>query len=162
MTNNDDIVKGFVPPYMNDTLRLFYAELQKGETDYAGMLTRLAAIIDSKARAAEREKIEKPLIENALEEVYRELHNGVKNGKYSVNDLALGTRIIESIRKMCQAQYYIKSPKGYLTKRELENKARASTANHIFADLKKHDTGYGDIVLSKEELRELEKKYEVD
>jgi hypothetical protein len=51
MTNNDDIVKGDVPPYMNDTLRLFYAELQEGETDYQGMLSRLAVIIDSKARA---------------------------------------------------------------------------------------------------------------
>ena len=50
MTNDNDIVKGNVPPYMNDTLRLFYAELQEGETDYAGMLSRLAVIIDSKAR----------------------------------------------------------------------------------------------------------------
>ena len=50
MTNDNDIVKGDVPPYMNDTLRLFYAELQEGETDYQGMLSRLAAIIDAKAR----------------------------------------------------------------------------------------------------------------
>ena len=50
MTNDNDIVKGNVPPYMNDTLRLFYAELQEGETDYPGMLSRLAAIIDAKAR----------------------------------------------------------------------------------------------------------------
>ena len=88
MATNSDIVKGDVPAYMNDTLRLFYAELQKGETDYAGMLTRLAVLVDSKART--------------------------------------------------------------------------NTANHIFADLKKHDTGYGDIVVFKEELRELEKKYGVD
>ena len=57
MTNDNDIVKGDVPPYMNDTLRLFYAELQKGETDYAGMLTRLATIIDSKARADSSKQI---------------------------------------------------------------------------------------------------------
>ena len=57
MTNDNDIVKGNVPPYMNDTLRLFYAELQKGETDYPGMLSRLAAIIDSKARADSSKQI---------------------------------------------------------------------------------------------------------
>lgn len=38
----------------------------------------------------------------------------------------------------------------------------ANTANHIFTDLKKHDTGCGDIVISKEELREIKKKYKVD
>lgn len=52
----DDIIKGDVPAYMNDTLRLFYAELQKGETDYQGMLIRLATIIDAEARADERAK----------------------------------------------------------------------------------------------------------
>ena len=51
MATNDKIVKGDVPAYMNDTLRLFYAELLKGETDYAGMLSRLAVIIDSQARS---------------------------------------------------------------------------------------------------------------
>ena len=57
MTNDNDIVKGNVPPYMNDTLRLFYAELQEGETDYPGMLSRLAVIIDSKARADNAKQI---------------------------------------------------------------------------------------------------------
>ena len=51
MTTDNEITKGDVPAYMNDTLRLFYAELPKGETDYVGMLTRLAVIIDNKARA---------------------------------------------------------------------------------------------------------------
>ena len=54
MTNNDDIVKGDVPPYMNDTLRLFYAELQKGETDYAGMLTRLAVLVEEHSHPSAR------------------------------------------------------------------------------------------------------------
>ena len=42
------------------------------------------------------------------------------------------------------------------------NEARADTANQIFADLEKNDTGYGDIVLAKEELQALKKKYKVD
>jgi hypothetical protein len=42
------------------------------------------------------------------------------------------------------------------------DKLSLSIANQIFADLKKHEMGYGDIVLSKEELRELKKKYKVD
>ena len=44
----------------------------------------------------------------------------------------------------------------------LMNEARADTANQIFADLEKNDTGYGDIVLAKEELQALKKKYKVD
>ncbi len=40
--------------------------------------------------------------------------------------------------------------------------ARASTAKEIFAALKKHDTGYGDIVLSKEDFQALKKQYKVD
>ena len=55
MPTNDEIIKGDVPAYINDTLRLFYAELQRGETDYTGMLSRLAVIIDKQARA-EQEK----------------------------------------------------------------------------------------------------------
>jgi hypothetical protein len=34
--------------------------------------------------------------------------------------------------------------------------------NQIFAELKKHDTGYGDIVLSTADWRELKEKYGVD
>ena len=49
--STDEDVKAEVPPYLNDILRLFYTEVQKGETDYMGMLTRLAVIIDSEARA---------------------------------------------------------------------------------------------------------------
>ena len=41
------------------------------------------------------------------------------------------------------------------------NEVRADTANQIFAELKKYDTGYGDIVLSKEDLQGLKKKYKV-
>ena len=40
--------------------------------------------------------------------------------------------------------------------------ARADTAKQIFAELEKHNTGYGDIILSKEELLELKKKYKAD
>jgi hypothetical protein len=39
---------------------------------------------------------------------------------------------------------------------------RSDTAKQIFAELDKQDTGYGDIVLSKEELQELKKKNGVD
>jgi hypothetical protein len=51
---------------------------------------------------------------------------------------------------------------GYQSVNRMLNEARADTADHIFADLKKHETGYGDIVLPKEELLELEKKYRGD
>ena len=44
----------------------------------------------------------------------------------------------------------------------LMNEARADTANQIFADLEKNDTGYGDIVLAKEELQALKKKYNIE
>ena len=36
------------------------------------------------------------------------------------------------------------------------------TANQIFTELKKYDTGYGDIVLSKEDLQILKKQFKVD
>ena len=50
-----------------------------------------------------------------------------------------------------------------IRKQPLSNdEARADTAKQIFAELEKHNTGYGDIILSKEELLELKKKYKVD
>ena len=45
---------------------------------------------------------------------------------------------------------------------EALKEARADTAKQIFAELEKHNTGYGDIILSKEELLELKKKYKAD
>lgn len=42
------------------------------------------------------------------------------------------------------------------------NEARADTAKQIFADLEKNDTGYGDIVLAKEELQALKKQYNIE
>ena len=36
------------------------------------------------------------------------------------------------------------------------------TANQIFTELKKYDKGYGDIVLSKEDLHLLKKQFKVD
>lgn len=50
MEIDDDIVRAEVPAYIKDTLNLFHKELQQGETDYFGMLTRLAVIIDIKAK----------------------------------------------------------------------------------------------------------------
>ena len=35
----------------------------------------------------------------------------------------------------------------------------ADTANKIFTELKKYDTGYGDIVLSKEDIEALKKQH---
>jgi hypothetical protein len=88
-TNDDIVVKGNVPAYLNDTLRLFYAELQKGETDYAaGVLIRLAVIIDSKAHADERAKIVKHL--NAL---IKERNPNDKYGRQLIE------RIIEEIEE---------------------------------------------------------------
>ena len=75
MTNDNDIVKGFVPPYMNDTLRLFYAELQKGETDYPGMLSRLAVIIYWKATA------------NTSKQIFAELDLRLITKLHKVSDL---------------------------------------------------------------------------
>ncbi len=65
-------------------------------------------------------KEDKEILENSLEEVYRELHNGVNSGYYSISDLAFGTRMIEEIRKMNKADYNNNSAKGYFTKRERE------------------------------------------
>ena len=50
MATNNDIVRADVPKYINDTLGLIYAEIQKGETNYIGMMQRLAVIIDDKSR----------------------------------------------------------------------------------------------------------------
>lgn len=49
-----------------------------------------------------------------------------------------------------------------LTIDKTEVEARIDTAKQIFAELEKHNTGYGDIILSKEELLELKKKYKAD
>lgn len=94
MTTDNEITKGDVPAYMNDTLRLFYAELPKGETDYVGMLTRLAVIIDNKARAdqfrkdtdervqsikdAKQEQLAEDI--RAIEVLYAERHNHLPLG----------------------------------------------------------------------------------
>ena len=43
----------------------------------------------------------------------------------------------------------------------IAKKASITTAAKLLADLKKHDTGYGDIILSKAELLELKMKYGV-
>jgi hypothetical protein len=125
------------------------------------------------ARADEREKIEKPIIENAIEEIYRELHNGIKTKKYSVNELAFATRILERIRRMCLLQF-AKSPKGYLTKTERENEARADTTKQIFSEIDKlmkiellRRWGKGEKmkqhgVIWVTEYQNVKKKYEVD
>ena len=91
---SDDIIKVDVPPYINDTLRLFYAELQKGETDYAGMLTRLAVIIDSKARADEREKIKK-----VLNDLWDKEGKNIDNGVYAYPFEAMREMIIREINR---------------------------------------------------------------
>lgn len=84
MTNDNDIVKGNVPPYMNDTLRLFYAELQEGETDYPGMLSRLAVIIDSKARADTSKQIFAELDKLITIELLRKWGKGQKMKQYGL------------------------------------------------------------------------------
>lgn len=77
---------------------------------------------------ADTMKTDKLILENAIEEAYRELHNGV----CSVNELAFGTRILESIRKRCKADYELcNSPKGYYTKIEREKKVKTDTAKEI-------------------------------
>ena len=64
---DDNIVRAEVPAYIKDTLNLFQKEIQQGETDYFGMLTRLAVIIDTKARADQK------AWDNAQEEEYTEI-----------------------------------------------------------------------------------------
>ena len=66
MEIDDDIVRAKVPEYIKDTLNLFHKELQQGETDYFGMLTRLAVIIDTKARADTAKQIFKELEDNVI------------------------------------------------------------------------------------------------
>jgi hypothetical protein len=66
MSIDDDIVRAEVPAYIKDTLNLFQKEIQQGETDYFGMLTRLAVIIDIKARADIAEQIFKKLNEMTI------------------------------------------------------------------------------------------------
>ena len=51
MATNDEIIRGNVPCYITDNVSLFITEIQRGETDYIGMLNRLALIIDNEARA---------------------------------------------------------------------------------------------------------------
>ena len=63
---DDDIVRAEVPAYIKDTLNLFHKELQQGETDYFGMLTRLAVIIDIKAKIDIAKQIFKKLEDNVI------------------------------------------------------------------------------------------------
>jgi hypothetical protein len=56
-TNDEDIIRADMPAYMNDALGLIYAEIQKGETNYIGMMQRLAVIIDDKSRAETAKQI---------------------------------------------------------------------------------------------------------
>ena len=46
--------------------------------------------------------------------------------------------------------------------RDMLNEARADTTKQIFAELEKHDTGYGGIVLFKEDIQALKKRFKVD
>ena len=92
MEIDDDIVRAKVPEYIKDTLNLFHKELQQGETDYFGMLTRLAVIIDIKAKSDTAKQIFKELDEavweqiepSRLEEFYEQFSNA-KDLKASLN-----------------------------------------------------------------------------
>ncbi len=75
MTN--EIVRAEIPEYITNTLRLFNAELQRGETDYFGMLTRLAVIIDSKASSDTAKRIFAE-IKNADDKLVNPNYNNLK------------------------------------------------------------------------------------
>ena len=80
MDTNDDIVRAKVPAYIKDTLNLFQKEIQQGETDYFGMLTRLAVIIDIKAKA------------NIAKQIFKKLESINKKTLYS-NQKRVGSYI---------------------------------------------------------------------
>ena len=101
-------------------------------------------------------KTDKLILENAIEEAYRKLHNEV----YSVNELAFGTRILESIRKMCKADYELcNSPKGYYTKIEREKKVKTDTAKEIFDFYEKWNASISDFDEDRERSQKEMDKY---
>lgn len=103
----------------SETKRFTYFDMESA--------VKLAVEKTKTAVSFNQEKINKLIIENAIEEIYRELHN---NKKYNDADLVLGTRIVENIRRMCKADFQ-DSPKGYLTKIERERKTIEHTVNQI-------------------------------
>lgn len=114
---------------------IYYVKHSYDDKDLVESLTLLEDMVDEipNESGSIQEHTDKLIVENAIEEVYRELHSG----KYDENDLAFGTRILESIRKLCNADYELcGSPKGYYTKMEREEKVRADERSRIVEYLK--------------------------
>ena len=114
---------------------IYYVKHSYDDKDLVESLTLLEDMVDENLNESGsiQGHTDKLIVENAIEEVYRELHGG----KYGENDLALGTRILESIRKLCNADYELcSSPKGYYTKKEREEKIRADERSRIVEHLK--------------------------